>query len=539
MIGNMRLAKPLLVLLCLAACGWLYLHSLDASPVYLSLDEAHFGVHAHALATTGRNLNGDAWPLFIDLADPGGDQPMLPWGSTWYHPWLFYAIGAVLQVLPLTEASIRLPMAVGGGVVSSALIYGVAVRLAIPWGIALVAAMMLALCPANLIISRQALDYASPMVFTAGWLWCLSSFVREPGRGWSLALGLVLGLGCYSYVTSWAMMPLYLVMSWAVFVRTSPNAREAIVMSAVAFGVPLLLLVPWLWLHPGMLANLAAAYGIVDPQNGSVFQRLQGGVPMADVVRHTMSQYWSSFDPSFLFVTGGASRRVSTGQAGVFLLPVAILLPVGAFALLRRGQRSWVGLVLLAGLLAAPVPAALKGTPYAIERMMSVLPFAVLIAAFGLTWMWQARARFGRICAIALVLAQAVQFAGFYRDYLGDYRVRSAAAYDPTAFTEAAPFLVDSLAGGAPGLYLASPMYDVSAKWRFFATKLGRADLLSRTRYFDGDIALLPATAAGSLVVVPWNAAQVQRLTATGAWTLAKEVRNLPGDPTLAILSRR
>ena len=65
---------------------------LGRAPVYFGGDEAHFAVVGHSLATTGRNLNGDFLPLFINLADPASDQGALPWGNTWYQPLLFYLV---------------------------------------------------------------------------------------------------------------------------------------------------------------------------------------------------------------------------------------------------------------------------------------------------------------------------------------------------------------------------------------------------------------------------------------------------------------
>src|SRR6185295_7944233 len=95
----------ILLAVCLVLSAFLYIYALDRSPVYLGLDEAHFAVHARALADTGRNLNGDPWPLFVNLADPLGDQPTLAWGSSWYQSFLFYVIALSLKVLPFTEAS--------------------------------------------------------------------------------------------------------------------------------------------------------------------------------------------------------------------------------------------------------------------------------------------------------------------------------------------------------------------------------------------------------------------------------------------------
>ena len=58
-----RLALALVVL----SAGALYFWRLSSAPVYLGGEEARFGIHAHAIATTGRDLNGRFLPLFIRL----------------------------------------------------------------------------------------------------------------------------------------------------------------------------------------------------------------------------------------------------------------------------------------------------------------------------------------------------------------------------------------------------------------------------------------------------------------------------------------
>lgn len=62
--------------------GIAYLLGLGGAPVYLGGDEAHVAVGGYAIATTGRNLNGDLLPLFFNLTDPLGDPQAMPWGAT-------------------------------------------------------------------------------------------------------------------------------------------------------------------------------------------------------------------------------------------------------------------------------------------------------------------------------------------------------------------------------------------------------------------------------------------------------------------------
>ena len=93
-------------LLCagLIASAVIYTSRLDQVPAYLTLDEAHFSVHADAIARTGRNLNGQILPPLISLEDPEGEPFNLPWGTTYYLPFGMYLIAGALKALGTTHA---------------------------------------------------------------------------------------------------------------------------------------------------------------------------------------------------------------------------------------------------------------------------------------------------------------------------------------------------------------------------------------------------------------------------------------------------
>ncbi len=109
---------------------------------------------------------------------------------------------------------------------------------------------------------------------------------------------------------------------------------------------------------------------------------------LAGAAREFVRIYWSYFDPSFLFVQGGNARNLSTGEVGVFLVPVAVLAVWGLWQLRTQREVQWL---LIIGLLAAPIPAAIKGTPYQIQRASGLLIFVSLAAGFGLAAMWAPR----------------------------------------------------------------------------------------------------------------------------------------------------
>ena len=143
----------------------------------------------------------------------------------------------------------------------------------------------------------------------------------------------------------------------------------------------------------------------------------------------------------------------STGRVGVFLLPLAVLLPLGVFALLRRSDPFGFHTLILLAVATAPIAATLKGQPFSVQRVVFMFPFAALVATYGLEWLWdQRRPRRadrgdgpdGRACAL--------QFAVFYRDYFTHYKLRSAFYYDPAAFVDVAAYLMAD--EQAPLIYL-------------------------------------------------------------------------------------
>jgi 4-amino-4-deoxy-L-arabinose transferase-like glycosyltransferase len=511
----------------------LYFFDLAATPVYLGGDEAHFGVVADAIARTGRNLRGDLLPLFVNLADPFGEKSQ-PWGDTWYQPFLFYLTALAVKVLPFSEAAVRAPAAFLGGVVSPLLMYFVALRLLRNRLQAMVAALVLALAPVHLILSRQALDYICPLPFVLGWLWCLIAFVQTGRVVFAAAGGLLLGIGCYSYIASWAMMPIYLALSWFVFHRAGRGFARPAAAATIGFALPLVVLIPWLWMNPQMLRETVARYSFSD--TAVARSSAADDASIVQLASRTLRTYTSFFDPVTLFVRGGPSMTTSTARTGVFLLPVAIWLPAGLYVLWRRRDPAGIHWVLLAGLLTAPIPAALKGEPYMVQRALYMIPFAALISAMGFMLMWQARHRMVRAAAMLLLLAAPIQFAEFYFDYFTHYKFRSAFYYDSIAFRDVAEYLFDQ--APAPAYYFADDLDDVDAKWRFYAIKHARQEVLTRTRYVAVDGPEPAAAAGGTFLVTYVHRPALTVLEQSGQWTIVAVIKDVDQREAAAILRR-
>ena len=514
-----------------AVVSVLYTYRLDAVPAYLTLDEAHFAVHAHAIAHTGRNLNGQRLPLLISLEDPQGEPMQLAWGQTHYLPLGMYLIAGALQVLPFDESTVRLPSALLGGFINIVLIYALALALLQSRIVAASSAALLAVAPANLIISRPGIDSVCQLPFVLGGLCCVAWYLRTRDDRLALAAGVIFGLGVYAYVTSVVMMPFYLMLFWLASWHAGVLTRRVVMLSLAGFVAALLPMAAWLVWHPDALRSILLQYNRADPGSTVVIAIAQRDGAIA-AIREFVRLYWSYFDPSFMFVTGSNMRTLTTHQAGVFLLPVALLAPLGLWHL--RTNRT-AQLLLIVCVLVAPIPAVIKGAPYQIQRASGLLVFVSLFAGCGLAALWTSRRTASRALALILVLAGVWQFAVFYNDYHGGYRVRSASGYDPTAFPEAAETIISADPGSRSDLiYLPAGLYDMSAKWRFHVTKHNRLELLHRTRYFQANTTALADAPGGSMAVVPiWSEA------ARGArWETVKVIRDLAGEPTLVVLRR-
>ena len=505
----------------LVLTGVFYLSALGRAPVNIGSDEARFGIQAQSLAATGRDINGNRLPLFLHITNP-----LIPnnSSSTWWQPTLFYMQAALLQVVPFSEWSVRLPIACLA-ILDVWLIYAVGRRLFSHAWFAALAALLLAATPAHLVFGRQAMDYFCPMPFALAWLWCLLAYLQTDASWLPAVTGLVLGVGLYSYITSWVVMPFYLVLTLGIFWRARKPARASLHVIA-GCAAALLPLIPWFWLYPGFLRELVGDYKVVSSFN----------------LAQRVSLYWDYFNPSFLFFAGGSNPMWATTKAGVFLLAVAVLLPCGIWSIWKRSYPI-VGSVLLVGFFFAPAPivAALPTNPeYATARDLLALPFGVLISVAGLEWMWTRRSRFARALAVLLVVAIPAQFAYFARDYFTDYQMRSAYRFDTMHFRAVAEYVIASDAlRRVPAVYLSDDLGDdKSVQWKFHLLTHGRPDVWDRTKYFA--VAQFGSTdiPAGSLLVLSSSNLHLDDLLGPGKCSVVKTIDEVAGGPVAVILRR-
>jgi 4-amino-4-deoxy-L-arabinose transferase-like glycosyltransferase len=454
----------------LAVAGGFYVWRLADAPVYLGHDEVQFALNAHAIATTGADMEGRVLPLFFrDRAFPyyGRDPLNIYWTAVF------------LQVIPLSETTIRLA-SVSVGLLNIALVFVIARRLFGRLSLALGAAAFTAFAPAHIFYSRVAIEVVYPIPFVLAWLYLLLEFERHE-RGQTLLAGaFALGLSVYGHKSAEIVAPPYLLLTCiAAWVWTEDRRLRIrhLLLAVGGFSVALVPFALGLLRHPERYSGVVRAYGVYD----SKLTMLQG---MRDIVRYNsvgerIGAYWETLSPRYLFFFGDPSISDSNRLAGMFLLPTAVLLAVGLYAMAKQRSRS--DMILVGGFFMASVAAFVDPT-LAARRFIFNVPFAALIAMRGCVFLahWTA----GRIVVAAVAVLSAVHFYVYFADYLTTYREQSAIWFENNMrgmFERLVALDEERGGGGRIVVHIDNPY--AADYGQFYAIKLGRPAFVSRVEY--------------------------------------------------------
>jgi 4-amino-4-deoxy-L-arabinose transferase-like glycosyltransferase len=500
----------------------LYGTGLSHSPIHLHYDEAYFAAQAQAVAETGRDVRGRLFPVYFQMDN-----------VVWFQPLGVYMPALAFQFLPISIASLRLPTALIGAL-DVLLLYFLARRVLKHHGFALLAAGLLALAPAHFIHSRMAVDYLFPTPFALAWSILLLRFIDTRSLPVLFAAGSVLGIGIYSYIASLALLPLLLsVTVMLLWLERMPLRTYATVVAG--FCWPLIPAVLFLSAYPTVFGNTFGRYGITAGQLDAFQQIRETLTPW--FISDRLNLYMTFFGPGYLFVSGSSGLVGSTRNVGIFLAPTLPLMLIGLREALLKYSPAAV--IVVAGVFLPPVAASVVAEPFAAGRAMTMIPFALLLAAWGAAVLFDAkplpgltsliaaagaaalvlagaylayRLRGGDISpgalglfvvgvailaiayvvhrqqrmagiTIALLIVCVLQFGVFAQEYFGPYRARSAAWFNGNIREAVVQTVADlNRRADQPPVYLSSGITRIEWYWLFHVAELGRRDLSTRAR---------------------------------------------------------
>lgn len=442
---------------------FLYGTFLSRVPVHLNQDELGFSLNAYSIAKTGFDENGRFMPLYF-------------WhlGVIWATPVIVYLTALVLKILPLSEMAIRLPSAIVG-VTNIVLIWFLAKRIFKSSKWAFICGLLLALTPVQFIQSRILLDNLYPIPFILAWLLCLDHFFEKNNLRVLLLGVFLLGIGVHSYHATKIMMPVYflttLVLIWPQIKKNSLLWGYLF----IAFFLPLIPLLWWLKQYPDTLIDQVKYTGIYDIKLSPILGFLTLLSPQSLI--HRADVFINFFNPAFLFFKGDDSLIHSTQRAGVFLLPLIAFLPAGiASAWAIKGKFSKL---LIFGFFTSPIAATVAGDHFRISRALFMIPFAILLATFGVKMLLS---KYPKITLVLLLLIP-LQFGAFWYNYMKGYRFRSYQwfNYNIGGALESAI----NKSAGKEKIYLDKRVDFIDRYWTFNTIKYNRTDLQTKIELFD------------------------------------------------------
>lgn len=461
----------LLLVFLLIGFALLYTLSLDKVPVHLNQDELGFTLNAYSIVKTGFDENGIFLPLYF-------------WhlGVMYSTPIIVYLTAIFLSFMPLNEITIRLP-SVFVGLLNLILVYILA-RKIFNKKMSLAAVFLLATTPIHFIQSRILLDNLYAIPFIIGWMILILMFNERKNSLFLFLATFVLGLGVHSYHATKIMMPLYLLFTFIFLLPQLKKNKILIFITLIGFILPLLPLIPWLSKYPDTFIDQVKYTHLYDTKLNPIQGFISLLTPESLIIR--LAIYLSYFDPEFLFLKGDAHLIHSTRQVGAFLMPFAILLITGIYNVFKY-KKTKFNLLLVSGFFTAPLAASFVENPYRISKALFILPFATLLATFGVEFLFTKGKNVLKYIGVLTLIAIVIYFYYFLNDYFNDYPKRVYNWFNfniPNALETAIKIDKEKK---IQYFYLDNKVYFIDRYWKFYLLKHNKENLLNKTFYFNPD----------------------------------------------------
>ena len=322
-----------------------------------------------------------------------------------------YATAVVTALVPSVATPARWA-AVAFGVADVLLLALLVSRcVSVPWA-AIGAPLVLLVTPSHLLFSRTATrDGIWQLPFVLAWAIGLTALMEPPTprARWTLAAGMAaLAASTYAQPTSALMMPMFGVVTLGVYLRADGWRLRDAVPAAATFVTLLLPLLIWFARYPATYPDTFGRWVLHPAHLRNPIEWLQA-VTNWGTASTVAAVFWDFLVPSHLFFTPAAP-----GLCGLFLTPLAVPIGLGAYHALRsstpQNPARRMGPAIVACCLIGPLAAAMFGHARSDDRSLILVPFGLVVAAWGAQSLWQ-RGAAGRGLLVASMLVAVIQAA--------------------------------------------------------------------------------------------------------------------------------
>lgn len=396
---------------------------LGAVPMGITHDEMGYIYNAYSIAKTGRNVFGQAFPLFTWMTQ--GGFPFMP------VP--IYSMVPLFFLFPLTPFVARfLPALLG--VLDVFLLFYIVRSLFRDTALALVSALFLAISPWQLHFARSAYDANFALFWYLAGIALFFHAEKAKKRPWLWAVAFIAAV--YSYRgMSMLFLPVALLLVWYARAAKRMQSRHYAVFVAGLAAACLLFVLPVLTFGHAYTAEGTALFqnpkiqsdvdrAIRESQGPLLLRRLFINKPNYIVTRFR-ENYLKEYSPEFLFLYTEPDIIYSIWTRGRLYFADAAFILLGIWYLLRKHNKEgllWIGLTLVGGL-----PGGIGGLPYSSRNFFLAAVFPVLSAAGAVALVRASRNRWfirGAVFLVALVYLYST--ASYLFDYYDRYAYQSA-----------------------------------------------------------------------------------------------------------------
>lgn len=340
-INNSKATWAVLLLIVVLA-AFLRLHKLDQVPPSLSWDEAANGYNAYTIANWGKDEWGKSFPVYFKSFED--DK----------NPVHIYLTAIPVRIMGLSEFSTRLAPAVFG-VFSVIVLFFLANALFSGKIIGLIASFSLAISPYALQFSRFNHESTFALFFFLFGL--LMFFLGIKGKPKLLIISfLSFGIDLLTSHSAKVVVPPMLLLLIMLYFKQLWKYKSAFIA-----GIFCLVIILSLFIFNPELLGTARMKQTSLPEDVIKSTRVYEKTHNELLARTELAgqRYLTYFSFDFLFQSGDAIARHSTGAVGEFYKTDLVFLVIGLISLILL--RSKIALVVLVWAFLAPVPAAASG----------------------------------------------------------------------------------------------------------------------------------------------------------------------------------
>lgn len=376
--------KKLVVAFFITTSLWfLFTYKLTDVPPGINGDEAVIGYNAALISRTGKDARGNFLPFFSSIKD----------SLDWKQPITIYATAIAFKLFGPSYFTLR-AVSVIFALLSASLIFLLIDQIR-GFKLALVGLFIFATTPIIMIQSHLALENIAPIPFISLWLLMLYQYFKKQNLRYMIVAAVSLGFALYSYLgLRLIIIPLIILSLAFLYFIDRRRAWFTFVISVSPFIILLFLVKSQ---YPG------AILGLFRPHSIASYQEL-------------IMPYISSFDPSFLFITGDVTPYHSTGKHGVFLLATLPLFILGVIKIIQK-RNPFLTFVLTAFFI-IPLFFGLGSNIHRGSRLLSLVPLFEIVATIGFEYILALKNIFTKILLTAFIaLLILLNFGDFLNDY--------------------------------------------------------------------------------------------------------------------------